>query len=89
MCGQCDEFDKRDNDEAEKAAQDAIVIDAEDVSVRQLDPDECECGEPATHAVWVELRAIGTSSVVLTACKTCAVECADKIRRSIRPMSNR
>ena len=66
------------------ASGDAVILDGDDVSVRPIERAACECGEPATHAVWIDLRAIGVTSIVVEGCKTCMDDCAARARESMR-----
>jgi hypothetical protein len=61
-----------------------IVMDRDDVTVKPIEREMCECGEPATHAVWLELRAIGRSQAIILACDYCANHYAQQLRGSLR-----
>ena len=57
-----------------------------DVSVKRLGPRRCGCGKHATHAVWVDFRAIGLQRIVDEACETCARDAANRLRGSLREL---
>lgn len=60
-----------------------LVIDKADISIKPIDAELCSCGSPISHAVWMEWRAAGVQTVVLTACYDCADTYAYNIRSSI------
>lgn len=73
-----------DDEVAQRPTGDDAILDGDDVSVKPIERDTCECGEPETHAVWLDLRPIGVQSVVVTGCAACAEHYAHQLRTGMR-----
>lgn len=63
---------------------DHAYLDDEDVTVEPIAAPLCDCGERATHAVRLDMRMNGMSSVVLEACAECAQSNAVALRKSLK-----
>ena len=49
-----------------------VRMSKSDVLVEEVEPDLCDCGEPVTHSVNLDLRAIGMGVSVELCCRSCA-----------------
>lgn len=62
-----------------------MLLDAGDVTVVEKDHTSCEdCGEPSTHYVMLDMRAMGTRTAVAELCQLHAELFAGRLRRSLR-----
>jgi len=62
---------------------DELLADADDVHVRDVDAEWCECGAPVTHQVTIDLRAAGTEVPVDRGCQRCMNAYAKRVRRGL------
>lgn len=64
-----------------------LKLDADDVTVVTIDPDECECSGvkavAVTHVVMFDMRANGSVHEVFRGCATCATDFANRLKSSL------
>jgi len=66
------------------ANDDAIRLDAGDVSIVRIEPTVCDhCEKPATHYIMLHMRSLGSSAAVAACCEAHAEDVAKDLRASL------
>ena len=68
-----------------KAVKLEYRLDADDVTIENLEPEMCECCDVnrITKVVWIDLRSAGTKVRVGGYCGRCAKDVAEAIREGL------